>query len=228
MLFRSVDSGFQVPADKVVRAAQPGPRPNGEPMTPRFAVNDGARYESGGGGMVSTMEDYLRFTTMLANNGELSGKRLLGKQTLAFMTADHVGNRPGRPPGLGFGLACAIAIGLAMRAQLFGIGVADPATLLGVVALISGTALVACWEAYSNASKKDTLTVTIGLKSSYIASEYEDETGSFSIKLDPAVQMPPGPEASADACVRAVVEPAIKELKTLRDAFATKLTITIK
>ena len=99
-----VDSGFQVPADKVARAAQPGPRPNGQPMTPRFAVNDGAKYESGGGGMVSTMEDYLRFTTMLANNGELSGKRLLGKQTLAFMTTDHVGNRPGRPPGLGFGL----------------------------------------------------------------------------------------------------------------------------
>jgi CubicO group peptidase (beta-lactamase class C family) len=99
-----VDSGFQVPADKVARAAQPGPRPNGEPMTPRFAVNDGARYESGGGGMVSTMEDYLRFTTMLANKGELSGKRLLGKQTVAFMTADHVGSRPGRPPGLGFGL----------------------------------------------------------------------------------------------------------------------------
>jgi CubicO group peptidase (beta-lactamase class C family) len=99
-----VDSGFQVPADKVVRAAQPGPRPNGEPMTPRFAVNDGAKYESGGGGMVSTMEDYLRFTTMLANKGELSGKRLLGKQTVAFMTTDHTGNRPGRPPGLGFGL----------------------------------------------------------------------------------------------------------------------------
>jgi CubicO group peptidase (beta-lactamase class C family) len=99
-----VDSGFQVPADKVARAAQPGPRPNGEPMTPRFAVNDGAKYESGGGGMVSTMEDYLRFTAMLANKGELSGKRLLGKQTVAFMTADHVGNRPGRPPGLGFGL----------------------------------------------------------------------------------------------------------------------------
>jgi CubicO group peptidase (beta-lactamase class C family) len=99
-----VDSGFQVSADKVARAAQPGPRPNGEPMTPRFAVNDGAKYESGGGGMVSTMEDYLRFTTMLANKGELSGKRLLGKQTVAFMTTDHAGNRPGRPPGLGFGL----------------------------------------------------------------------------------------------------------------------------
>jgi CubicO group peptidase (beta-lactamase class C family) len=37
-----------------------------------------------------------------ANGGALSGKRLLGKQMVAFMTADHVGNRPGRPPGLGF------------------------------------------------------------------------------------------------------------------------------
>ena len=99
-----VDTGFQVPADKLSRAAQPGPRPNGQPMTPRFAVNDGAKYESGGGGLTSTMDDYLRFTTMLANGGALSGKRLLGKQTLAFMTADHTGSRPGRPPGLGFGL----------------------------------------------------------------------------------------------------------------------------
>ena len=47
--------------------------------------------------------------------------------------------------GLGLGLAGAIAIGLAMRAQLFGVGVADPATLLGVVALIGTTALFACW-----------------------------------------------------------------------------------
>jgi CubicO group peptidase (beta-lactamase class C family) len=105
-----VDSGFQVPADKLSRAAQPGPRPGGQPMTPRFAVNDGAKYESGGGGLTSTMEDYLRFTAMLANGGALSGKRLLGKQTVAFMTADHVGNRPGRPPGLGFGLGFEVRI----------------------------------------------------------------------------------------------------------------------
>ncbi len=99
-----VDTGFQVPADKLARAAQPGPRPNGQPMTPRFTVNDGAKYESGGGGLTSTMDDYLRFATMLANGGALSGKRVLGKQTLAFMTADHTANRPRRPPGLGFGL----------------------------------------------------------------------------------------------------------------------------
>ena len=41
---------------------------------------------------------------MLANQGALNGKRVLGKQTVAFMTADHTGHRPGRPPGLGFGL----------------------------------------------------------------------------------------------------------------------------
>jgi CubicO group peptidase (beta-lactamase class C family) len=99
-----VDTGFQVPAAKLQRAAQPGPRPNGQPMTPRFKVDDGAAYESGGGGMLSTMEDYLRFTMALANGGAFGGKRILGKQTLAFMTADHTGNRPGRPPGLGFGL----------------------------------------------------------------------------------------------------------------------------
>ncbi|MEI7872142.1 MAG: serine hydrolase domain-containing protein [Alphaproteobacteria bacterium] len=98
------DSGFQVPADKLARAAQPGARPGGLPMTPRFAVNDGAKYESGGGGMTSTMADYLRFTSALANGGTLQGKRIIGKKTLEFMTADHTLNRPGRPLGLGFGL----------------------------------------------------------------------------------------------------------------------------
>jgi len=90
------------------------------------------------------------------------------------------------------------------------------------------TALVACWEAYSNASKKDTLTVTIGLKSSYLASEYEDESGSFITKLDPPAALPAGsPEAAADACVRQILEPAIKGMK-ITDAFTTKLAVTIK
>jgi CubicO group peptidase (beta-lactamase class C family) len=98
------DTGFQVPADKLARAAQPGPRPGGQPMTPRFAVNDGAKYESGGGGMTGTIADYLRFAAALANGGALQDKRIIGKKTLEFMTADHTGTRPGRPLGLGFGL----------------------------------------------------------------------------------------------------------------------------
>ena len=99
-----VDTGFQVPAAKISRAAQPGPRPGGQPMTPRFAVDDGAKYESGGGGLLGTMDDYLRFTMALANGGSFQGKRIIGRKTLEFMTTDHTGNRPGRPDGLGFGL----------------------------------------------------------------------------------------------------------------------------
>src|SRR5260370_193972 len=47
-----VDSGFQVPADKVARAAQPGPRPNAEPLPPGFGGNAGAEEQPGGGGRV--------------------------------------------------------------------------------------------------------------------------------------------------------------------------------
>jgi CubicO group peptidase (beta-lactamase class C family) len=99
-----VDTAFYVPAEKLARAAQPWQRPDGPPMTARFDVSQKPRFESGGGGLTSTMDDYLRFALMLANGGTLDGKRLLSKQTVNFMTADHTGTRPGRPPGLGFGL----------------------------------------------------------------------------------------------------------------------------
>jgi CubicO group peptidase (beta-lactamase class C family) len=98
------DTAFYVPANKLSRAAQPWQNPERPPMTPRFDVAQKPRYESGGGGLTSTMDDYLRFAIMLADGGEFSGKRLLGSKTLEFMTTDHVGSRPGRPPGLGFGL----------------------------------------------------------------------------------------------------------------------------
>jgi hypothetical protein len=88
-------------------------------------------------------------------------------------------------------------------------------------------ALVACWQAYNAASHKVAMAVSIGLKVSYLASEYEDEPGTFAVKYDPPIALPPGPELSAQECVHAIVEPAIKDLK-LRDAFQTRLTITIK
>jgi len=98
------DTGFFVPAGKLGRAAQPWQIPEAPPMTPRFDVAQKPAFESGGGGLTSTMDDYLRFAIMLADGGEFAGKRLLGSKTLDFMTTDHVGARPGRPPGLGFGL----------------------------------------------------------------------------------------------------------------------------
>jgi CubicO group peptidase (beta-lactamase class C family) len=72
------------------------------------------KWESGGGGMVSTAMDYARFLQMLLKGGTLDGKRILGPKTIAYMTADHVGTAidagplylPG--PGFGFGLGFAV------------------------------------------------------------------------------------------------------------------------
>ena len=89
-------------------------------------------------------------------------------------------------------------------------------------------ALVACWESYTQATRKEALSVTIGVASKYYPSEYEDEPGKYTTKIEPATAMAAGPEASADQCVRAAVEPAIKAVTGIRDGFSTKLTITIK
>ena len=68
------------------------------------------KWESGGGGMVSTTMDYARFAQMLMNGGALDGKRILSPKTVAYMTADHLGTviSPGPlylpGPGFGFGL----------------------------------------------------------------------------------------------------------------------------
>ncbi len=116
------DTSFLAPADKLTRVAQPAPATNGKTTTVRFKVDDGAKYESGGGGLMSTMEDYLRFTAALANGGALSGKRIIGRKTLEFMTADHIGNRPGRPPGFGFGLGFEVRTALGDSVQPGSVG----------------------------------------------------------------------------------------------------------
>jgi hypothetical protein len=89
-------------------------------------------------------------------------------------------------------------------------------------------ALVSCWQTYNAASHKDAMAVAMSVKSSYIPSEYEDESGVYTLKIDPPATMPAGPEQAADQCVRAAIEPAIKDLKTVRDSFQAKLTITVK
>ena len=47
-------------------------------------------FVSGGGGLVATMADYLRFCRMMLNNGELDGMRYLSPKTVALMTANHL------------------------------------------------------------------------------------------------------------------------------------------
>jgi CubicO group peptidase (beta-lactamase class C family) len=70
---------------------------------------DVTRWESGGGGMVSTIADFARYGQMLLNGGTLDGKTYLSPATFAAMTTDHLGPGSGVArnyfyyPGDGFG-----------------------------------------------------------------------------------------------------------------------------
>jgi predicted permease len=55
--------------------------------------------------------------------------------------------------GLGIGVACAFALGVALRSQLFGIGVVDLPSLAAVVVVLAATALIACWLPARRASR---------------------------------------------------------------------------
>ena len=74
------------------------------------------KWESGGGGMVSTIGDYARFTRMLLNGGTLDGRRYLSPKTVAYMGSNHIGPAAGvvpgpyylPGPGFGFGLGFAV------------------------------------------------------------------------------------------------------------------------
>jgi CubicO group peptidase (beta-lactamase class C family) len=63
-------------------------------------------YFSGGGGLMSTAEDYLQFGQMLVNGGRLNGKILLSPRTVEMMGSVHAPDTlPGRPRGEGYGLS---------------------------------------------------------------------------------------------------------------------------
>jgi CubicO group peptidase (beta-lactamase class C family) len=47
-------------------------------------------FESGGGGMVGTIGDYLRFCQCLLDGGELDGERIIGRKTLEYATRNHL------------------------------------------------------------------------------------------------------------------------------------------
>ena len=69
---------------------------------------------SGGGGLWSTAEDYMRFGQMLVNGGVLNGKRLLSPRTIDLMAANHVGELytgiGGTGKGMGFGLTVDVVL----------------------------------------------------------------------------------------------------------------------
>lgn len=80
-------------------AARDGSITEAQPMFPQLS------YPSGGAGLYSTVEDYLRFARMLANDGALDGVRILSPGTVAEMRRPQLAaGFPGLAPGLGFGL----------------------------------------------------------------------------------------------------------------------------
>jgi CubicO group peptidase (beta-lactamase class C family) len=115
------DTHFFIPHDKMPRlAAVYAPKSKGglrrlgsEPVEEGSLVYSAdhpyvgrRRYFSGGGGLCSTVGDYMRFSQMLLNLGELDGKRVLKRRTVRLMTRDHVGELS---ENQGFGLGVSVA-----------------------------------------------------------------------------------------------------------------------
>jgi CubicO group peptidase (beta-lactamase class C family) len=112
------DTGFYVtdPAKKPLVAE---PFPNDRKIGDDIEMNDprvAQKWESGGGGMVSTIGDYARFLQMVLNGGTLDGKRYLSPKTIAYMGSNHIGPGSGVVPGpyylpgLGFGFGLGFAV----------------------------------------------------------------------------------------------------------------------
>jgi CubicO group peptidase (beta-lactamase class C family) len=125
-----VDTGFSVPTDKINRfAVNYTAVPGGglkivdDSATGSFLTNGSYLIKpttpSGGGGLVSTTPDYLRFCQMLLHLGELDGVRLLGRKTVEWMTINHLPNNGHiDDPALGFGLGFAVLIDPALYSKM--------------------------------------------------------------------------------------------------------------
>jgi CubicO group peptidase (beta-lactamase class C family) len=116
------ETAFFVPEEKMARFAalyEPAEGGGIQLMSPdmsnRFVKPP--RNVSGGGGLVSTMGDYLRFGQMLLNQGSLDGTRLVSRKTIELMTANHLALAlmpikigPNPSPGYGFGLGVRVLV----------------------------------------------------------------------------------------------------------------------
>jgi CubicO group peptidase (beta-lactamase class C family) len=120
------DTGYTVPDDKLDRFTAThlrgkegleiadSPQTSAYRKKPKFLTGGGGDL-TGGGGLVSTARDYLRFAQMLLGGGELQGKRLLRAETVRAMTTNQVPPEAlpmkvgGQPlPDTGFGLGVGV------------------------------------------------------------------------------------------------------------------------
>ena len=128
------DTGFHVSEENHTRFAA-SYRRNSQGVLAEVESSVGGRFTrpavtySGGGGLVSTAEDYMRFARMLMRGGELDGVRLLGKKTVELMTRNHLPAdmaamgqarfSESNYRGIGFGLGVSVTIDPA-AAQILG------------------------------------------------------------------------------------------------------------
>lgn len=125
------DTAFRVPEAKKERLATlygQGEDGGLRPIPPFGLSHYGPTQKlfSGGGGLVSTAADYLRFTQLMLNNGTLNGLRLVSRKSIELMTTNHllpallpfkVGDN--FLPGCGFGLGVRVLMDLG-QSQLLG------------------------------------------------------------------------------------------------------------
>lgn len=138
-LFRPLgmkDTAFSVEPAKQDRIAEPFEvDPVLKLKTVLSDVRTVPRRFSGGGGLVSTADDYLRFAQMLLNGGEIDGVRILSAKTVDYMLADHLSGvratlppsspMPGPRPGYGYGLGFAVRTEIGEASTVGSIGIAD-------------------------------------------------------------------------------------------------------
>jgi CubicO group peptidase (beta-lactamase class C family) len=121
------DTAFSVPPQQHSRIAEPfaSDPDSGAPvlMLDARAV---PRFESGGGGLLSTAGDYARFLNLMRNRGSFDGTRLASRKTIDWMTADHLGAIPANgdmlPGGYGFGLGFAVRTHAGLGPQAGSVG----------------------------------------------------------------------------------------------------------
>ncbi len=80
-------------------------------FTSDYHYNGTIKYVSGGGGLVSTVEDYYRFLQMLLNGGEYNGTRILGNKTVELMTSPQMDIDYPWGNGFRFGFGFSISMG---------------------------------------------------------------------------------------------------------------------
>jgi CubicO group peptidase (beta-lactamase class C family) len=74
------------------------------------------KWESGGGGMVTTMSDFAKFTQMILDGGKFQGKQIISPKSFELMTSDHIGPGSGVQrdffyfPGDGFGFGLGFGV----------------------------------------------------------------------------------------------------------------------